>query len=90
MRTTISESNPYLVSLHPQANFPTHPHDDLYTDGLFDRAKEKAQELYNRGKQAVNDAKDRVNKMVKKTKSDDEKSDGEKSDHNDKPEEESS
>ena len=82
MRTTLSQSNPYLVSLHPQANFPTHLHDDLYTDGLFDRAKEKAQELYDRGKQAVNDAKDRVNSMVKKKKSDDEKSDGD-----DKPEE---
>ena len=69
--TTLSQSNPYLVSLHPQTNFPTHRHDDLYTDGFFDQAKEKAQELYNRGKQAVNDAKNRVvNQMVKKKKSD--------------------
>ena len=63
-----------FLCLHPQAKIPTKLHDDLYTDGLFDKAKEKAQELYERGKKAVNDAKDKVNQMVKKKKSDDDDS----------------
>ena len=65
MRITLSETNPYLVSLHPQAKIPT-LHNDPYTDGLFDDAKKKAKELYERGKKAVNDAKDKVNQMAKK------------------------
>ena len=38
-----SQRNPYLVSIHPQANFSTDPHGevDLYTDGLFQQVKDK-------------------------------------------------
>ena len=41
--TCYSQRNPYLVSIHPQANFSTDPHGevDLYTDGLFQQVKDK-------------------------------------------------
>ena len=52
--TCYSQRNPYLVSIHPQANFSTSPHGevDLHTNlelpGILKRAKAKVQETYEK------------------------------------------
>ena len=52
--TCYPQRNPYIVSIHPQANFSTSPHGevDLHTNlelpGIFKRAKAKVQETYEK------------------------------------------
>ena len=60
-----SQHNPYLVSIHPQANFSTDPHGevDLYTDGLFQQAKDKVRQV----KDTVKGARDSVRKAYEKS-----------------------
>ena len=60
-----SQRNPYLVSIHPQANFSTDPHGevDLYTDGLFQQAKDTVRQV----KDKVKGAKDRARKLWEKS-----------------------
>ena len=52
-----SQRNPYIVSIHPQANFSTDPHGevDLYTDGFLQKgidrvkkARDKVREVYEK------------------------------------------
>lgn len=63
--TCYPQRNPYIVSIHPQANFSTDPHGevDLYTDGLFQQAKDKVRQV----KDTVKGARDSVRKAYEKS-----------------------
>ena len=56
--TCYPQRNPYIVSIHPQANFSTDPHGevDLYTDGFLQKGIDK-----------VKKARDSVRKAYEKS-----------------------